>query len=293
MNIKRIFPILAMAFLLATALACNLSNAATPALTPAPQNTTDAGNINTATPNTPDPTDTPAPTGIAVSFSGTSFTIPSGIASGGGPQAMAAISEQDGAPWDVGPAHLKFSLENYPLNGTMLQPEIYVYPAQEYEAVSNGAAESLKRLRALTSGAGMDVTNQSVPFVPFFNATQIFEAQAMPIKFQNGSGIRTLTQYDQASLPVNNYELIYHFEGLTSDGKYYLIAIFPVSLPTLAADGNPDFPVPAGGIPFNKDDPAAYYEAIAKHLNAAAPETFTPNLTTLDALIQSINVTTP
>jgi hypothetical protein len=102
-----------------------------------------------------------------------------------------------------------------------------------------------------------------------------------------------ITQYDQAFMLVNNYELIYHFEGLTGDGKYYIIAIFPMTQPTLAATSDYKAPVPAGGVPFNQDDQAAYYAAISKSLNSAAPESFTPSLTALDALIQSLNVVAP
>ncbi|MEO8354588.1 MAG: hypothetical protein ABI621_01610 [Chloroflexota bacterium] len=39
------------------------------------------------------------------------------------------------------------------------------------------------------------------------------------INFQNGRGIRFLTQYAQYPAPINNHELFYHFQGLTNDGK--------------------------------------------------------------------------
>jgi len=290
MNTKRVFPILSAVLLLAASLACNAPTKSIAIPSPTPE--TPAAQPPAAP--TPTATTEKKPSnGVPISFSGTNFTIPTGIATGGGPQTVTAMDDQNGPGWDVAPAHLKFSLENYPLNGTMHYPAIYVYPAQEYEAVSGGAAESQKRLRALTSGVGMDVNNDTAPFVPFFNAAQTFEAQAMPLKFQNGAGIRMVAQYDQAFMPINNYELIYHFEGLTSDGKYYIIAIFPTTLPTLATENKYDAPIPAGGISFNQDDPAAYYKAITEQLNAVAPETFIPNLTTLDALIQSLKVVAP
>ncbi|MGC1379141.1 MAG: hypothetical protein WA821_23125 [Anaerolineales bacterium] len=288
MNNKRIFPLFAAVILLVASLACNVEASSPPTATPNPPT------IQALESPSPTPTVETKPSGgVAVSLSGVSFTIPTGIASSAGAESVAAVDDQGGPGWDVAPAHVKFSLQNYPVNGTMLQPEIYVYPAAEYEKVSAGAAESLKRLRALTSGAGMDINNNTVPFVPFFNAGQIFEAQARPLKFQNGSGIRMITQYDQAFMLVNNDELIYHFEGLTGDGKYYVIAIFPMTHPTLAATNDYNAPVPAGGVPFNQGDPAVYYAAVTQSLNNAAPESFTPSLTTLDALIQSLNVVAP
>jgi hypothetical protein len=101
-----------------------------------------------------------------------------------------------------------------------------------------------------------------------------------------------VTQYAQAFYPINNHDLFYHFEGLTSDGQYYIIAILPINAPSLAADDNLDSPLPADGIPFdfNSSDPGAYFEAITQKLNTTAPEAFTPSLTALDALINSLKI---
>ena len=102
-----------------------------------------------------------------------------------------------------------------------------------------------------------------------------------------------VTQYAQYPAPVNNHELVYHFQGLTDDGKYYVIAILPVSSSILAEDDKPESPVPAGGIPISTEtgpDPA-YYEAVTKALDGMYPDSFNPSLFQLDALIQSITVT--
>jgi len=195
--------------------------------------------------------------------------------------------------WEIAPAFVQFTLVNYPVQGSLLKPMIYVYPAAKYAGDNTGAAESIRRLRALISGPGKDFKLQTVPFVPAFNATQTFIARAMPLKFKNGAGIRMLTQYDQAPIPANNHELIYHFEGLTNDGAYYVIAVLPVNAITLPADGNPASAVPAGGIPFNQDDPAAYFQAVSQNLNDAAPDSLTPKLNLLDALVQSIKISAP
>ena len=289
MNPKHIFPALSILALLTALLACSLPNApvtATPTAADLPE-------ASATSPTADEPTATSAPDGSNVAFSGVSFTLPTALGVIGTAETVPAISIENSPGWDAGPAYTKFTLKNYPLQGTLIQPEIRVYPAKEYETISNGAAESLKRLRALTSGAGMGVDNNTLPFVPYFNATQTFEAQAMPINFQSGTGYRTITQYDQAFIPVNNHEMIYHFQGLTSDGAYYIIATLPLNSPILAADGNPASAIPAGGVPFNQNDPMAYFDTVAQTLNDAAPESFSPSLTTLDALIGSIKVTTP
>jgi hypothetical protein len=87
--------------------------------------------------------------------------------------------------------------------------------------------------------------------------------------------------------------LFYHFQGLTTDGKYYVIAILPVTSSILAEDEKPESPVPAGGVPLPSTGGPdnTYYDAVAKALDAQYPDSFNPSLFQLDALIQSITVT--
>jgi hypothetical protein len=120
-------------------------------------------------------------------------------------------------------------------------------------------------------------------------------ANIQMISFQSGKGIRALTEYAQYYAPINNNELIYQFIGLTTDEKYYIIAILPISAPFLAENEKPDAPVPTEGVPIPTDvgPNDAYYASITEKLVALPPESFTPSLNTLDLLIQSILVTSP
>jgi hypothetical protein len=61
--------------------------------------------------------------------------------------------------------------------------------------------------------------------VPFFNAAQVFASNIKVISFQNGKGVRFLTEYAQHAASANNHNLFYYFQGLTGDGAYYIIAI--------------------------------------------------------------------
>lgn len=299
MNTKSIFPALSITFLLAALLACNLGSPTNPPEAPTQTLTAEANSsgltpdTQTATPDTSIPNQPATQNNLAVSYAGINFTIPEGLATGATPQVVAEVADQGGPTWDVAPEHTTFLLENYPLQGTMHKPMIYVFPGQKYADVNPAAAESIKRLRALTSGAGMGVDNQTLPYVPFFNATQTFEAQAMPLHFNIGDGWRFITQYDQAPIPANNHELIYHFEGLVSNTDVYVIAIFPINSSLLAADDNPNSPVPPGGVPFDMNNPQAYFETVTQTMNQAAPESFSPSLAQLDALITSLGIVAP
>ena len=112
----------------------------------------------------------------------------------------------------------------------------------------------------------------------------MFQSNIAYLDFQNGSGIRYLTQFGQAAYPINNYSLFYTFQGLTSDERFYIAAILPVSNPVL-----PD--------PETIEMDQAFYDAFPEYindiellLNEQTPESFLPNLVALDQLIQSLRI---
>jgi hypothetical protein len=237
------------------------------------------------------PTSVSAPVGISISANGTSFTIPQGVASGAALKSVSiSPATQDMPYWEVHPAYIQFDLGGYALQGMFHEPRIIVYPAPEYAQMSENAAASVTRLQAILANPGAPLPNE-LPFLPAFNAAQVFYSNAQVMKFQNGTGIRFLTQYDQAPFPVNNKELFYTFQGLTSDGAYYVAAVLPVNIAFLAQDGNPDTPLPPGGVPFdwnNFENLTAHFELVKQKLSAADPNAFTPSLTLLDTMLQSV-----
>jgi len=231
--------------------------------------------------------------GISVSYENVAFVIPSGMASGTNPETMTAVDTNSGAPWEIAPTHLRFTLTGYQLQGKFFEPQIYVYPANEYAQVNSVASEQIERLKKAVSGSPL--LKETLPNVPFFNAEHIIAANIQLIKFQSGSGVRELTQYDQYPAPINNHELFYHFEGLTDDNKYYIVAILPITAPVLAEDEKPESPIPTGGVPIpaSTGPTDVYYFSVTEKLNSLAPDSFTPSLNALDALIQSILVKNP
>ena len=204
--------------------------------------------------------------GTPVSFENVSFVVPSGLANGADAETVPALTEGSGAPWEVAPAHLKFTLTGNQLEGKFHQPQIFVYSADEYAQVNSIAAEQIDRLKKILSGATPPL-KETLPNVPFLNAGPLIAANIKIIMFQSGSGVRELTQYSQYLAPINNRELFYHFEGLTNDGKYYVIAILPITAPILAEDEKPEAPVPADGVPIPTDvgPNDVYYASIPRN----------------------------
>ena len=229
--------------------------------------------------------------GHPVSYENVSLLIPGGLAGGANSEKMTAVETNSSAPWDIAPTHLRFTLTEYPLQSRFHEPRIFVFPAEEYAPINSGAAEQIDRLKKI--GGGTALLEETLPTVPFFNAAQQIAAQIKLIPFESGSGVRSLTQYAQYAAPINNRELFYHFQGLTSDGKYYIIAILPITAPILAEDEKPEASVPEGGVPIptTVGPNEVYYFSVTEKLNSLAPDAFTPSLEALDALIQSIHVT--
>ncbi len=270
------------------------------AITAAAPQVTQTPEIETATSAPPaeaTPTKSSQLSGTPVSFQNVSIVIPTELAGGANTQANAAVSDQGGPGWDAAPAYSKFTLTGYPLQGKFFEPYIAVYPAHDYESVNAGAGESLKRLRAILANPSSPLSKDNLPGVPGFNAAMVFASNAAVIPMQNGSGVRILTEYAQYFATVNNHDMFYQFQGLTSDGNYYVIAVLPVNAPFLAAESDPASPLPADGIPFPGYDAMdgtsanAYYQAVTDKLNALSPDAFTPSITALDSLIQSITIT--
>jgi hypothetical protein len=112
----------------------------------------------------------------------------------------------------------------------------------------------------------------------------MFQSNIAFIDFQNGSGIRYLTQFGQAVYPIENFSLFYTFQGLTSDERFYIAAILPTSNPVL-----PD--------PDTIEMDQAFYDAFEQYINdieflldAQTPESFSPSLMVLDQLIESLSI---
>lgn len=222
--------------------------------------------------------------------------IPPGLARGARGLQFTRTDGQNLPYYELTQGHIALNLEGYMLQNKLHEPQIYVYPALPYAELVPPAFESIHRLNNILYDPNAPISADQLPIVPFFNAAQVFASNVQVMSFQNGRGVRFLTEYAQYAAPVNNHELFYHFQGLTNDGVYYVIAILPITMPALAETGDVAAAPPSGGIPYpDISDPNAnlpgYYAAVTDLLNNTTSEIFTPNLTQLDQLIQSMSIT--
>jgi hypothetical protein len=249
----------------------------------------------TAVPNPTATVHQSASEGVEVTSGPLRVVLPPSIANGIRGSQIPRNEGQNAPPWDMTPGHTILTLEGYHLQGKSHLPQIYVYPAQGYAEMVPGAFESIRRLDNIFGNPGAPTSVNPLPTVPFFNTQQAFASNIQILSFQNGRGVRFLTEYAQYPISANNQDLFYSFQGLSSDGTYYIIVILPISSRALAETSDPGAVLPSGGIPYpdltspNADMPG-YYSAVTTLLNSAPQAEFTPTLSQLDLLIQSMRI---
>ncbi|MGB7539276.1 MAG: hypothetical protein WBM17_12125 [Anaerolineales bacterium] len=190
----------------------------------------------------------------------------------------------DSAAFDTYPPYTKVTFVGYPLSGMLMQPVISVFPVERFaELLPDVVDPDVSALQALIAGGAPG--DGDPPILPVQNAQQLFLAQYAVLSFQNGSGVGYITQYAQAYVPINNHDLFFSFQGLTSDGKYWISVILPINHPSLwETQGDPSNSIYAT----IKDDPDSYYSQLTAEVNAKAPRSFVPILSLLTDLVKSM-----
>jgi hypothetical protein len=233
--------------------------------------------------------------GVVASYGPLSLVLPPGLASGGTGSQFSRVDGQEAAWWQLTPGHTQLILDDYYLQDKFRQAAIYIYPAHEYAVLQTVAAENIQKLQTIQDAPGVPIREEQLPVIPFYNEIPIFTSNIQVIPFQNGQGVRSLTQYGQSAAPANNNELFYQFQGLTSDGAYYVVAILPITAPGLGESSDPASANTINGVAYPtmgnpNTDWKGYYAAVTGLLNATPPKAFAPTLAQLDLLIQSVRM---
>ncbi len=266
-----------------TMLACNFS--ATPTLSISQSAATVvAGTLQAITTVAP----TRPPQGIKVSFKNVSLVIPVGLGNGANTNQTEDVEMPPYPNPSSGPMpkHIVITIKGYPIASPVVsQAKIAIFKASEYAGYSNITPKAFSELQSYRGG--------KVPPDWVFDAITI---QASPTSIQNGHGVRYITQMIP-SVQISNDQIYYYYQGITNDQAYFVMAVFPVNASFLPSNYS-DQTVPPSGIPFpgitnpsaSQNDLQAYYKAVEDKLNSTSQQDFKPPLSTLDALMQSIEV---
>jgi hypothetical protein len=207
----------------------------------------------------------------------------SGVAQDQTVATIAALPASSDDPyWASAPQHRLVTLQGYPVADRELQPRIYIFPMHELAVFSEQSGSVSADLRSLLQSRQ---PGESMPFLPLVNGLQALHAQVQYLDIMNGTGVRYLTQYNQGPVPINNLGLLYTFQGLTSDGSYYVAAVLPLTHPELpdSREVNARQPEDLNGFP-------AYLDKTTAWLDQQPADSFTPGLERLDVLVRSIEV---
>lgn len=199
---------------------------------------------------------------------------------------------EDG-PWFAEPRYTQFALYNeFPVPESLLDVvgSVRVYRLADLA----GYDEDLRRaeqLRALLTerpdltpymAARDNASENTLPFLPVFPAAQIVRARAHYLDAPAVSGISFVTVYSQGIGPLLADEFLWTFQGLSANGEYYVMALFPLHTGL--------FPQEVGA----GYDPDALIARLVEYLNesiatlnAASPSDFSPSLDALDALVST------
>lgn len=173
------------------------------------------------------------------------------------------------------------------------QMQLRVFPLAEYAALYEGSnvegwiEGEVATLRDIIEAAP-EIPEDSIPLLPAQAAVQVFHAGVRYLDFQGGSGVRFVTYYAQDVSPIVGERIFYTFQGLTNDDRFWISFFAPIDTDVLPSTYD-DLPAD-----FDYDAFAAEYESyIADTITALGNTNYAPDLAALDAMIQSLEITTP
>ncbi len=186
------------------------------------------------------------------------------------------------------PAHTSFNWGE--TNDLLSGGAVYVFNSAEFMEYPNYTTQAtqLNDLLATRPDFTEYLANvpdgEGLPFLPTVPASQVIAAQASYLDVGTISGIRYLTVYAQDVSPFSDISVRYTFQGVTAEGAYVSV-YFPLTTTLYPASQPADFDYDAFVATVD-----AYYAEQVNTLNTASADSFTPSLTVLDALVQSIQV---
>lgn len=179
----------------------------------------------------PQETELPLPPveSTTINSNGLVFTLPFAVAQGAIVETIPADGPEEVWPEFALPAHRTISFSEYAVENHLLTPMIYVYPFNEMINDGKIGGSMAFNLRTLLENPGFDLqADEDLPFLPPFNAAQMFHVLEERLESEHTIAIRYLTLYSQAYVGIDNYNVFYTYQGLSKDGRYYIAAVLPI-----------------------------------------------------------------
>jgi heat shock protein HslJ len=219
-------------------------------------------------------------TGERVTIENVSFVADPALASGWTGSLIEDNSDMNVPPdLTIGPRRVLIEGEGDDLR----KPYLFVFNLADL-AGKPEQAETDALAELLATGAD-PATTPTLPYLPRINASQAVHGAEQLLDFASGQGIRYVTAFAQDPSPFLGHSFIYTFQGLTGDGQYYVAFSAPLTTELFPAELPTDFDFAA-----HEANYTTYLTTTQETIRGAAPDAFMPNLSTLDALVQSITI---
>ena len=237
------------------------------------------------------------------SFQGISFQYDPQIFGEAVPEEVAEqiLENETDKPDDVHPRHIRFTFKK---RNRKTDYTIEVFPIEDYRRIWKNAGQGNQAaFEEKLSAVGKAVKDKNyrdeggqMPYLPFADASQMFVARAKNLSFRNGSGVFFLTQFTQEfGNLVNNDELSLIYQGISKNGRYYVLAEFPVAvdfLPNRYADEFEDYQVPQTDEEVKKSEKLyrQYLTKITARIENLSPDKFQPVLRSFEGIISTLEI---
>lgn len=184
------------------------------------------------------------------------------------------------------PAHHLVSFEGYKAAPHFHTPAIYVIPVDGLTSLGQYGSLTASTLQDLLKDPNRNLHAEAfLPFLPPFNAAQVFHALESRLESEYGQGIRYLTEYTQAYVGVDSYNIFYTYQGFSADGKYYIAAVLPINSSVLEDYVNLEQEFDRVSADFD-----GYVKGEVDKLIAQNGGTLLPSIEALDAMMMSIHM---
>ena len=221
---------------------------------------------------------------ITIESYGLVFNLPVEVAVSAEVTAVLPDDPNQGWPELAMPARRMVSFTGYSIQDHFHTPVIYVYALDKLLQGGTYGATMGATLQGLLADPEFDLQAEgSLPFLPPFNAGQVFHVLEQRIDSEHGSGIRYLTLYSQALVGVDNYDIFYTYQGISADGRYYIAAVLPINSTLLSDDQLTQAELETIAIDYE-----AYITSMTDTLREDNGASLTPTLAALDAMMMSL-----